>query len=64
MKFGILELMDMKNMSEEDKKRWEQLDELLGDSFDAKVKSFLTDEIKMEDFRKSIDDTVTSARKA
>lgn len=58
MKFGILELMDMKNMSEEDKKRWEQLDELLGDSFDAKVKSFLTDEIKMEDFRKSIDDTV------
>lgn len=58
MKFGILELMDMKSMSEEDKKRWEQLDELLGDSFDAKVKSFLTDEIKMEDFRKSIDDTV------
>lgn len=58
MKFGILELMDMKDMSEEDKKRWEQLDELLGDSFDAKVKSFLTDEIKMEDFRKSIDDTV------
>lgn len=58
MRFGILELMDMKNMSEEDKKRWEQLDELLGDSFDARVKSFLSDEIKMEDFRKSIDDAV------
>lgn len=59
MKFGILELMDIKGMSEEDKKRWEQLDELLGDAFDTKVKSLLADEIKMEDFRKSIEDAVT-----
>lgn len=60
MKLGLLDLMDTTGLSEEDKKQFELLDSALGEAFDKKVKGFLSDEVKIEDLRKSIDDAQKS----
>lgn len=54
MKLGIMELLDVKSMSEEDVKRFTAMDEMLGEAFEKKTQAFLKDEIKMEELNTSI----------
>lgn len=60
MRLGLLDLMDTTGLSEEDKKQFELLDTALGEAFDKKVKSYLSDELKIEDLRKSVEDAQKS----
>lgn len=64
MKLGFLDLIDTKGMSEDDKKVWEKMDIALADSIDKeigeKIKSYLNDELKIEDLRTSITEAVKS----
>ena len=60
MKLGFLDLINTDGLSEEDKKRFETLDEVLGEAFEKKVKGFLSDELKIDDLRKSIEDALKS----
>ena len=60
MKLGFLNLVDTTGLTEEDKKRFELMDEALGSAFEEKVKGYLNDELKIEDLRKSISDAQKS----
>ena len=60
MKLGFLELMDTYGLSEENKKVFESLDEKMGEAFEKQVKGYLSDEVKLEDLRKSIKDAADS----
>lgn len=60
MKFGFLDLLDTTGLSEEDKKQFELLDTALGEAFDKKVKGYLSDELKMDDLRTSIEEAQKS----
>ena len=60
MKLGFLNLVDTSGLSEEDKKRFELMDEALGEAFEQKVKGYLSDEVKIDDLRKSIEDAKKS----
>jgi len=62
MKLGFLELMDTSGLSEENKKFFEALDEKIGTAFEERVKGFLSDEVKLEDLRKSIKDAADSVK--
>lgn len=62
MKLGFLELMDTSGLSEENKKFFEALDENIGTAFEKQVKGVLTDEVKLDDLRKSIKDAADSIR--
>ena len=55
MKLGFLNLVDTSGLSDEDKKRFELMDEALGEAFEQKVKGFLSDEVKIDELRQSID---------
>ena len=60
MKLGFLNLVDTSGLSEEDKKRFELMDEALGEAFEQKVKGYLSDEVKIDDLRKSIEEAKKS----
>lgn len=62
MKLGFLELMDTSGLSEENKKFFEALDENIGTAFEKQVKGVLTDEVKLDDLRKSIKDAADSIK--
>lgn len=62
MKLGLLDLIDLKNMSAEDKKRWEAIDEAIGTAAEKFIKSQIgIDELKqsIEDAKKATDDFKT-----
>lgn len=56
MRIGFLDLLDTKDMSEEDKKRFEALDEVLGKAFESKVKEYIAGELNIGDLRKGIEE--------
>ena len=60
MKLGFLNLVDTSGLSDEDKKRFELMDEALGEAFEQKVKGFLSDEVKIDELRQSIDEAKKS----
>lgn len=60
MKLGFLNLVDTSGLTDEDKKRFELMDEALGQAFEEKVKGYLNDELKIEDLRKSISEAQKS----
>lgn len=60
MKLGLLEMLDTKSMSEEDVKRFEQMDELLGDAFNKKMVAYLKDQCKIEELHKSVEEAMKS----
>lgn len=60
MKFGILDALDTKGMSQEDLEKWNALDEAIGESFHKAMESYLKDEMKLEEFHKSVQDSVKS----
>lgn len=62
MKLGILELIDTKGMSENDIKTLETLDEAIGAAFQKSFESYLKDEIKLEEFHKSVDKTLSELK--
>ena len=64
MKLGFLELMDTSGLSEENKKFFEALDENIGTAFEKQVKGVLTDEVKLDDLRKSIKDAADSIKES
>lgn len=56
MEFKLVELIDTKGMSPEDIEKWKKIDE----AFSKACKSYLDDEIKIEDLKKSIGDAIKS----
>lgn len=56
MKLGLLDLIDMKDMSEEDKKKWAGVDEAMGDA----CEKFMKSQINIEELKNSIGDAVKS----
>lgn len=50
MKLNLLDLIDTSGMADEDKKKWEDVDQALGKA----CESYIKDEIKIEDLRESI----------
>lgn len=56
MKFGLLDLIDTKGMSPEDVEKWKKIDE----AFSKACESYLKDDIKIEELRKSIADATKS----
>lgn len=55
-----MDFFDTKNMSEEDVKKMEGLAECVNSVVENKLKSFLSDEIKLEDLKKEISEAVKS----
>lgn len=60
MKVNLMDFFDTKNMSEEDVKKMEGLAECVNSVVENKLKSFLSDEIKLEDLKKEIAEAVKS----
>lgn len=60
MKVNLMDFFDTKNMSEEDVKKMEGLAECVNSVVENKLKSFLSDEIKLEDLKKEISEAVKS----
>jgi HK97 family phage major capsid protein len=60
MKVNVMDFFDTKNMSEEDVKKMEGLAECVNTVVENKLKSFLSDEIKLEDLKKEISEAVKS----
>lgn len=56
MKFGLLDLIDTKGMPPEDVEKWEKID----GAFSKACESYLKDDIKIEELRKSIEDATKS----
>lgn len=59
-KIDLMEFFDTKNMSEEDVKKMEGLAKCVNSVVEERLKSFLSDEIKLEDLKKEIGDAVKS----
>ena len=55
-KLGIMDLLDTKGLSDEDVKRFETLDAVLGEAFEKQVKSYLADEVKLDELKKTLED--------
>lgn len=60
MKVDLMEFFDAKNMSDEDVKKMEGLAACINSVVETRLKSFLSDEIKLEDLRKEISEAVKS----
>ena len=60
MKVNLMDFFDTKNMSEEDVKKMEGLAECVNSVVENKLKSFLSDEIKLDDLKKEIAEAVKS----
>lgn len=60
MKVNLMDFFDTKNMSDEDVKKMEGLAECVNSVVENKLKSFLSDEIKLEDLKKEISEAVKS----
>lgn len=60
---NLMDFFDTKNMSEEDVKKIEGLAECVNAVVDNKLKSYLFDEIKLEDLKKEISEAVKSVEK-
>lgn len=62
MKLGFFDLLDTKGMNEDDVKRLQKMDEVLGDAFSKKMAAYLKDEVKVEDLNKSITEALKSIK--
>lgn len=60
MKVNLMEFFDTKNMSDEDVRKMEGLAECVNSVVENKLKSFLSDEIKLDDLKKEIAEAVKS----
>lgn len=60
MKVNLMDFFDTKNMSEEDVKKMEGLAACVNSVVEERLKSFLSDEIKLEDLKKEISEAVKS----
>ena len=62
IKLGILDELDTKGMTQDDLEKWNALDEAVGEAFYKKfpemLESYLKDEMKLEEFHKSLQDSV------
>ena len=58
VKFGILDALDTKGMTQDDLEKWNALDEAIGEAFHKAMESYLKDEMKLEEFHKSVQDSV------
>lgn len=62
IKLGILDELDTKGMTQDDLEKWNALDEAVGEAFRKKfpemLESYLKDEMKLEEFHKSLQDSV------
>ena len=58
VKFGILDALDTKGMTQDDLEKWNALDEAVGEAFHKAMDSYLKDEMKLEDFHKSVQKSV------
>lgn len=59
-KLGIMDLLDTKGLSDEDVKRFEALDAVLGEAFEKQVKSYLADEVKLDELKKTVEEACKS----
>lgn len=62
MKLGLLDSLDVKSMSEEDVKRFQKMDEVLGEAFSQKMNAYLKDELKVDDLHASIKSALDSVK--
>ena len=60
MKLGFFDLLDTKGMQEEDVKRLQAMDEVLGEAFQQKMAAYLKDEVKVEELHTSIKSAMES----
>ena len=62
MKLGFFDLLDTKGMNDDDVKRLQQMDEVLGDAFSKKMAAYLKDEVKVEELNQTISDAMKSIK--
>ena len=58
MKFGILDVIETKGMSEQDIETLRTIDEAIGAAFHKNIEAYLNDELKLGDFHKNIEESV------